>query len=124
MLSNNNMATAVPVKDLARAKAFYEKLGFKPADTADDGSLFYKSGNNSMFFVYESKFAGTNKATLAGWNVDDVAAEVEELKKLGVKFEHYDFPGVTREGDVHVMGEIKAAWFKDTEGNILSINEM
>jgi catechol 2,3-dioxygenase-like lactoylglutathione lyase family enzyme len=72
--------------------------------------------------VYESKFGGTNQATSATWVVDDIRAEVDELKAKGVTFEYYEFPGVTYDGDIHVMGSMKAAWFKDPDGNILNIS--
>jgi hypothetical protein len=72
--------------------------------------------------VYKSQYAGTNKATAVTWTVgeelDDI---VRALKGKGVRFEHYDLPGMTRKGDVHVAGEMKAAWFKDPDGNILSL---
>jgi hypothetical protein len=66
--------------------------------------------------VYKSEFAGTNKATSATWGV------VKNLKREGVAFEHCDLPGVARQGDVHISGDFKAAWFKDPDGNILHIN--
>jgi hypothetical protein len=71
----------------------------------------YKSGNSTVL-IYKSQFAGTNKATAATWVVDNVDKVVDQLKAEGVKFEHYDFPGVTRKGDVHLIGKIKNAWFK------------
>jgi hypothetical protein len=73
-------------------------------------------------FVYPSEFAGTNKATAAAWNTDNIEAVVDELKSKGVEFEHYpNMPGVSLQGDVHVMGELKAVWFKDPDGSILNI---
>jgi hypothetical protein len=71
--------------------------------------------------VYRSRFAGTNKATALTWTVDDVEDVVRTLKGKGVKFEHYDMPGMKHDGDVHVAGELKVAWFKDPDGNILSV---
>ena len=71
--------------------------------------------------MYESKYAGTNEATAATWAVDDVDGTVRTLKEKGVSFEHYDLPDTTRRGDVHVSGEMKAAWFKDPDGNILAV---
>jgi hypothetical protein len=70
---------------------------------------------------YISEYAGTNRATAASWEVEDVEAEVEALKARGVAFEHYELPGTTRKGDIHVAGSLKNAWFKDPEGNILGI---
>jgi hypothetical protein len=81
-----------------------------------------RSGNSTIV-VYESQFAGTNKATSATWGVGkEMDSIVRNLKEAGVPFEHYDAPGLQREGDVHVAGEFKAAWFKDPDGNILHIN--
>ena len=118
------MAT-VAVRDLAAAKKFYQDtLGFAADDSEEKGVLMLKSGN-SKIVVYESKFAGTNKATSATWGVgDEMDAIVSKLQKSGVRFEHYDSRGLKREGDMHVQGDFKAAWFKDPDGNILHINNM
>jgi catechol 2,3-dioxygenase-like lactoylglutathione lyase family enzyme len=114
------MAT-IAVKDLKAAKKFYEgKLGLKPAGNDQPGVLTYKSGR-SMVVVYESGYAGTNKATAATWSVDDAEEVVKALKAKGVRFEHYDLPGLTRRGDLHVSGTFKGAWFKDPDGNILHV---
>ena len=85
----------------------------------------YKSGS-SVIFIYPSEFAGSNKATAVGWGVgDDIERVVSELKAKGVIFEHYDMPQAKLEGDIHVMGELKSAWFKDPDGNILNlVNKM
>jgi len=85
------------------------------------GAILYQSGS-SMVLVYPSEFAGTNRATAATWSVGgDFEAIVADLKSKGVTFEHYDLPDTTREGDVHVMGDFKAVWFKDPDGNILNL---
>ena len=79
-----------------------------------------------MLLVYPSEYAGTNQATAATWAVgDDFEAIVQDLKTKGVPFEHYDdLPETTREGDVHAMGDLKGVWFKDPDGNILSLIDM
>ena len=121
MLGDKNAAVTIAVKDTKSAKKFYEStLGLKPEATREAGVLSYRSGNSTVL-VYESKYAGTNKATAATWVVDDVEGVVRDLKGKGIAFEHYDFPDVKRQGDVHVMGQTKAAWFKDPDGNILSV---
>ena len=75
-----------------------------------------------MINVYRSKYAGTNQATALTWVVgDEVENVVESLKAKGISFEHYDMPDITREGDVHIGGNMKVAWFKDPDGNILNI---
>ena len=121
MLGDKDVCAVVAVKDIDAAKSFYEeKLGLKKVEDGEDGVMF-KSGNSGIF-VYPSQYAGTNQATAAAWMVDDVPGLVEQLKGKGVTFEQYDnLPGVKREGDVHVMGSMKAAWFKDPDGNILNI---
>jgi len=121
MLGDKNAAVTIAVKHTKSAKKFYEStLGLKPSPTREAGVLSYKSGNSTVL-VYESKYAGTNKATAATWVVDDVEGVVRDLKGKGIAFEHYDFPNVKRQGDVHLMGQTKAAWFKDRDGNILSV---
>jgi len=122
MLSDKDAAATIAVRDAKEARKFYEgALGLKPAGDGDPSVLNYRSGNSSVL-VYESKYAGTNKATAATWVVDDVDGVVRTLKGKGVSFEHYDdMPGMTRRGDVHVAGKMKAAWFKDPDGNILSV---
>jgi catechol 2,3-dioxygenase-like lactoylglutathione lyase family enzyme len=121
MLSKGEAVATIGVKSTKKAKGFYEGvLGLQPDGPEQPGVLTYKSGG-SRLFVYESQYAGTNKATAATWTFDDVEGEVEALKKKGVKFEHYDLPNLTRRGDLHVSGNMKAAWFKDPDGNILAL---
>lgn len=121
MLDKTDAMATIAVKDLKAAKKFYEgTLGFKPAGNDEPGVVSYKSGNSTVL-VYESRFAGTNKATAATWTVPDAEAEVKALKAKGVAFEHYDLPGLTRKGDLHVAGTFKGAWLKDPDGNILHI---
>jgi len=121
MLGDKDVAATIPVKDIEVARKFYqEKLGLQPEDNGEPSVLLYKSGRSTMM-VYESQYAGTNKATAATWEVGDVEREVKTLKDRGIAFEHYDFPEMTRQGDVHVAGSTKAAWFKDPDGNILAI---
>jgi predicted enzyme related to lactoylglutathione lyase len=125
MLGDNNVCACLAVKDMDEAKKFYgETLGLQ-TDKETPGGIFFKSGNSGVF-VYPSQFAGTNQATAATWQVDDVEAAVEKLQAKGIEFEQYDdMPETKREGAVHIMGELKAAWFKDPNGNILNlVNQM
>ena len=120
MLGNKDATATVPVKNLEKAKQFYEgTLGLTPVDNEGEDAIVYQSGSTRLL-VYKSEFAGTNKATVATWGVgDDIEQEVKTLTDKGVAFEHYaDKPEVTLKGDVHVMGDMKAAWFKDPDGNI------
>jgi catechol 2,3-dioxygenase-like lactoylglutathione lyase family enzyme len=122
MLRDAKVQPMLPVKDLNAAEKFYEgTLGFQKVDGAPGAAAVYQSGGG-IFSVYQSKFAGTNQGTAALWTVDDVEKEVDELKAKGVTFEHYDdLPMLTRKGDVHLGKGLEVAWFKDPDGNILSI---
>ena len=121
MLADKDAMATVAVKDLAAAKAFYEgKLRLKKGSTDEAGVVTYQSGQSTLV-VYQSEFAGTNKATAATFVANDVDALVQTLKSRGVTFEHYDLPQMTRQGDVHVAGSMRAAWFKDPDGNIFSL---
>ena len=121
MLSNRDAVANLAVKNVQAAKKFYEgTLGLKQVDAEGSELIVFKSGNTTLN-VYESKEAGTNKATAVTWAVDDVESEVNALKAKGVKFEHYDMPGLKRQGDVHIGGDMRVAWFKDPDGDILNI---
>ena len=120
MLADTDAMATIAVKDLKIAKRFYEEmLGLRPEES-HEGGVRYRSGNSSVF-VYESQYAGTNQATSATWVVPDAAEVVDALKAKGVAFEHYDLPGLTRQGDLHVAGKFKGAWLKDPDGNILHV---
>jgi len=122
MLGDKDVIATVAVKDLAAARKFYEgTLGLKVADATGSEAITFASGRSTLI-VYRSQYAGTNKATALNWKVgDDIDKTVAALRERGVAFEHYDFPGATRTGDVHVMGPMKSAWFKDPDGNIIAL---
>ena len=123
MLGKSDPTPMIAVADLDRARAFYEKtLGLETVDEMGEEVVVMKSGGTKID-VYRSEFAGTNKATALTFNVDDIAAEVAELKDKGVMFEHYDMDGLTRDGDIYKTEGMKTAWFKDPDGNILSLIE-
>lgn len=122
MLKDLDIIAVLPAKDIARAKGFYrDVLGLEPADTMDEQNLLYRCGNGTAFLLYETDNAGTAKNTQMGWATDDVEAEAEELRGRGVVFEEYDFPGLKTENGIATTPAGKAAWFLDTEGNILNI---
>lgn len=122
MLKDAEVMAMVPVKDVKAAEKFYsETLGLNKVDENMAG-VTYKCGNAKMF-VYQTPEAGTAKSTAVTWEVSEIGKVVDELSGKGLKFEHYDFPGATHEGDVHVMGGLKAAWFRDPDGNILGLSE-
>ena len=122
MLGDKDAAANIAVKNLEVAKKFYrDTLGLTQVGSEGSELIIFRSGN-SMINVYRSKYAGTNQATALTWVVgDDVESVVQALKAKGISFEHYDMPDITREGDVHIGGNIKVAWFKDPDGNILNI---
>jgi predicted enzyme related to lactoylglutathione lyase len=121
MLQNSPLYAYLPAKDVGRARKFYEeKLGFKPRmETA--GGVVYGFGNGTSCFLYPTPNAGTSKASQAFWQVDDIEREVDDLKRRGVKFEEYDMPEMESRNSIYSGGGAKAAWFKDTEGNILAL---
>ena len=123
MLQKSPMFAYLPAKDVNRARQFYEqKLGFKPKrETA--GGVVYEFAGKTACFLYPTPNAGTSRASQAFWQVEDVEREVAELKGKGVVFEEYDMPGLKTENGIAIGGGAKAAWFKDTEGNILAIVE-
>jgi len=122
MLGDRSATATVAVKDLETARKFYEgKLGLKRTGPEDPEFLLYTTGKTQLF-VYQSEYAGTNQATGVTWEAGPRFDElVRGLGAKGVKFERYDLPGTTREGDVHVTGEMKVVWFKDPDGNIHSL---
>jgi catechol 2,3-dioxygenase-like lactoylglutathione lyase family enzyme len=120
-LGASEAVATLAVRDLETARKFYEGLlGFERTESRDDVVDTYASGD-SRFFVYVSPSAGTNRATAVTWVVEDVEGLAAKLKERGVLFEHYDFLDMELRGDVHVDGDMKAAWFKDPDGNILAI---
>ena len=123
MLKNAPIVPYIPVSNVTRARKFYEeKIGLIPAEEYA-GGVIYECGRGSRIFMYPSGGAGTSKASTAFWAVDDVAAEVAELKARGVLFEEYNMPGIKTLNSIATGGGAKTAWFKDTEGNILAISQ-
>lgn len=121
MFADNDAIAMIAVKDLARARKFYEGvLGLKPSSPSDSEVQSYVAGNTPIA-VYVSQFAGSNKATAISWQVENVEQAVQSLKTKGVTFEHYDLPETTRRGDIHEAGEMQLAWFKDPDGNIIGL---
>ena len=125
MLDQGTVTANIPAADLARARAFYaDKLGLTPSQEMEGVMLLYRTAGGSAFSVYQTEYAGQAGHTIAQWHVADVDAAVRDLKSKGVAFEHYDLPGVDWNDDVATMGGMgKAAWFKDSEGNILCIDD-
>ncbi len=121
MLQNAPMYAYIPAKDVARARKFYEvKLGFEPKQVMEDG-VVYEFADKTACFLYLTPNAGTSQASQAFWSVADVDREIEALKARGVAFEDYDMPGEKSPSGAITAGGAKAAWFKDSEGNIMAL---
>jgi predicted enzyme related to lactoylglutathione lyase len=122
MLKRAPIRAYIPASNLERARDFYEKtVGLTPKEVSASG-VIYECGGNEVF-LYPTPNAGTSKASQAFWDVEDVEAEVKELKARGVVFEEYDLPGVTMKDGIATGGGAKTAWFKDSEGNIMAISQ-
>ena len=120
MLTTAPIRAYIPVSNLQRARRFYEQtVGLEPGEEYGGGVIYTCGG--AEVFMYPTPNAGTSRASQAFWQVDDVEGEVAELKARGVEFEHYDMPGERSPTGVVTAGGAKAAWFKDSEGNILAI---
>lgn len=123
MLQQSPMYAYIPAADLARARKFYEgKLGLV-AKQEISGGVVYEFGLGTAAFLYPTPNAGTSQASQAFWSVTDVDREITELKARGVVFENYDMPGERTPAGAVIAGGAKAAWFKDSEGNIMALVE-
>jgi predicted enzyme related to lactoylglutathione lyase len=126
MLSSSRVEANIPAADLARARAFYaDALGLTPVRELEGVQLAYRTDAGTAFNIYETAYAGQAGHTIAQWHVDDIESEVRDLKAKGVVFEVYgDMPGVTWDGEIaSIDGMGRAAWFKDSEGNILCVDQ-
>jgi predicted enzyme related to lactoylglutathione lyase len=120
MLQNHPMYSYIPAKDMARARKFYEqKVGLLPKQEVA-GGVVYACANGTACFMYPTPNAGTSQASQAFWQVENIEREVADLDARGVTFEKYDMQGVDDNGIV-TAGGAKAAWFRDTEGNIMAV---
>lgn len=123
MLSQSPVCPVLPAKDLNRARQFYtEKLGLKETASNDPGGTMFEAGEGSKIYMYERPPV-TVEHTQASFLVKDLAAEMAELRGRGVKFEEYDMPGLKTNDGVVEMDGFKSAWFKDSEDNILVLNQ-
>jgi hypothetical protein len=121
MFANQTAQATVAVKSLDVARPFYETtLGLEPAGGGQPGVQGYRAGGSTLL-VYESQYAGANKATSVTWSLgEDFDGVIGALRSKGVTFESYDLPGGRFEDGVHIFGDMKVVWFKDPDGNILS----
>jgi catechol 2,3-dioxygenase-like lactoylglutathione lyase family enzyme len=122
MLAAKDAVASIAVNDLTLARRFYEQtLGLEVVDSEGSEAITFKSGTSKVL-VYRSRYARTNKATALNFMVgEDLDRIVRGLRDRGVTFEHYDLPGAKLEGDVHTFGNLKNAWFKDPDGNIIAL---
>jgi predicted enzyme related to lactoylglutathione lyase len=122
MLTSAPVMATIPVVDIKRATKFYsETLGLKVSKSGE-GEAFLECGDKTMLYLFQR---GATKAdhTIAGFMVQDVEAEVKALRSKGVTFEEYDVPGLKTVNGIATVPGHKSAWFKDTEGNILAVNQ-
>lgn len=125
MLNSATITANIPAGDLKRARDFYaDKLGLTPSFEMADVMMIYKTDGGAVFSIYQTEYAGQAGHTIAQWHVEDVDAEVRDLKQKGVTFEQYDMPGMQWQDNVASLeGMGKAAWFKDSEGNVLCLDD-
>ena len=125
MLSSSRVEANIPAADLKRARDFYaDALGMTPTREFEGVQLAYRTDGGTNFNIYETTYAGQAGHTIAQWHVDDIEAEVRDLKAKGVAFEVYDMPGVEWDGEIaRLPGLGRAAWFKDSEGNIMCLDQ-
>ncbi|WP_448625270.1 VOC family protein [Geodermatophilus sp. URMC 64] len=126
MLSDSRVEANIPAADLGRAREFYaDKLGLTPVHEFGGVQLTYETGGGTRFNLYQTAYAGQAGHTIAQWHVADIEAEVRDLKAKGVAFEVYEgMPGVSWDGEIASLpGMGRAAWFKDSEGNILCVDQ-
>jgi catechol 2,3-dioxygenase-like lactoylglutathione lyase family enzyme len=130
MLEHGRVATRLPAQDLARARAFYaEVLGLEPVEERPGGLRYVSAGGE--FALFESSGRPSGEHTQMGWEVDDIEATVRALRARGVMFEEYDLPGLeTVDGIADIEGNYpskgtgeRAAWFRDSEGNMLGMGQ-
>ena len=125
MLVDHPMTLTIPVSDLERARSWYEdKLGLAPVQEVPGEALAYRTGAGQSLLLFSSDEAGAVEHQLAAWRVDDLVAEVSDLRRRGVRFEEYDRPDLRTVDGVAVTPVGRAAWFKDSEGNVFTITQL
>ncbi|MCW2802537.1 MAG: hypothetical protein QOF52_2272 [Propionibacteriaceae bacterium] len=123
MLTGSEVHANIPAGDLKRARRFYtETLGLSPT-AEDEYAIRFPTPSGSWFQVYQTSFAGTGKHTIAQWDVADIEQAVNQLEARGVVFEKYDMPGIEWQGSIALLPSGRSAWFTDSEGNIMCLDE-
>lgn len=123
MLTEHRAYATIPAADMRRAKSWYkDKLGVSPT-MEDSMGCMYTLGSGSSFLLYPTPNAGMAPNTLLSFSTDDMESEMQDMRRHGVKFEDYDMPGLKTVNGIATMGKFHAAWFKDSEGNILAVGD-
>src|SRR6266851_8474747 len=124
MLTNALVQTTLPVAETDRARAFYsDKLGLDPLQQLP-GATIYEVGAGTRFALFSTQARPSGTHTQISFAVADIEAEVRDLKARGVVFEEYDSPGLKTVNSIADTGPIRAAWLKDSEGNLLGIVQL
>jgi predicted enzyme related to lactoylglutathione lyase len=128
MLARARIAAVIPVSDVEAAIRFYgDTLGLllreRRSDLPENREAEFEAGDGTLL-VYESVGAGQSRHTVAGFRVDDIDEAVAELRRRGVVFEEYDLPDLKTEGGIATVGDVRAAWWKDPDGNILAVESV
>lgn len=124
MITEHPAYATIPASDMDRAKAWYrDKLGLVPF-MEDEAGCMYKVGNGSNFLLYPTPNAGKAPNTLLSFSTDDLEADMEDMRSHGIQFEEYDLPGLKTVNGIATLGRHHAAWFKDSEGNILAVGDV
>jgi catechol-2,3-dioxygenase len=124
VLTHTPMTTILPVKDLNRARDFYEnKLGLQAAGFQSDGKFLLRCGGGAQLALFPKPGGTKAEHTAMSFRVEDIVTEIRDLERRGVQFHDYDLPGLKTFEHVCVLGSEKAAWFSDTEGNIICLHE-
>jgi predicted enzyme related to lactoylglutathione lyase len=124
MLTRAPVTTILPVRDMTRARNFYEKtLGLEPKGFAADGNYLFACGGGAQIALIPKPEGTKAEHTALSFEVSGIEKVIADLEGRGVVFEDYDFPNLKTVNHVCVLGSDKAAWFKDTEGNYLCVHE-
>ena len=125
MLNDYPMMARLAASDIGRARAWYEeKLGLTPHTEEMEGQVLYYQTGGAWFSIYQTTFAGTARNTVAGWTVKGIEALMEAMRARGVVFNDYDFGEIKTVDGLMSMGDYKAAWFTDSEGNTIELSQV
>lgn len=123
MLTGAKATSMLPAVDVSRARRFYEEsLGLRPGAVQPSGAVQYEAGG-ARFALYPRASPTRADHTALSFEVQDLAGEMRSLRARGIRFEEYDLPGLKTVEGVCVLGAERAAWFRDSEGNILCLHQ-